>query len=30
VPVAVRPKPRLMERAGSLPSLVQLHPVASR
>ncbi|MCY0999683.1 HAD family hydrolase [Myxococcus sp. MISCRS1] len=30
VPVAVRPKPRLMERAASLPLLVQLHPVASR
>ncbi|MCP3102546.1 haloacid dehalogenase-like hydrolase [Myxococcus sp. K15C18031901] len=30
VPVAVRPKPRLLERAGSLPALVQLHPVTSR
>ncbi|MCE9668496.1 haloacid dehalogenase-like hydrolase [Myxococcus stipitatus] len=30
VPVAVRPKPRLVERASSLPALVQLHPVTGR
>lgn len=29
VPVAVRPKARLVERADSLPSMVQLHPVPS-
>ncbi|NVJ25135.1 MULTISPECIES: HAD family hydrolase [Myxococcus] len=30
VPVAVRPKPRLLERADRLPPLVQLHPVPTR